>query len=168
MGEHSDATGAQSDATGEHSARVTKTVAADRPLVWEAFTSADALASWFWPPRFATTATMDAREGGAWSIRSAPTAMGASGTVLRAVEPERLELTWRWDGEAEETRVAVTLVEVVPAAGEGGTADGAAGATTITVVHDGFASEEAAADHVEGWSDCLDRLAARLDSQRTV
>lgn len=160
--------GGRRDAMGEHSARVTKAVAADRMLVWEAFTSADALASWFWPPRFATTAAMDARQGGAWSIRSTPAAMGASGTVLRAVEPERLELTWRWDGEAEETRVAVTLVEVVPAAGEGGTADGAAGATTITVVHDGFASEEAAADHVEGWSDCLDRLAARLDSQRTV
>lgn len=161
MGEHSDATGAQS-------ARVTKTVAADRPLVWEAFTSADALASWFWPPRFATTATMDAREGGAWSIRSAPTAMGASGTVVRAVEPERLELTWRWDGEAEETRVVVALAQDALAERDGGMADGVAGATTITVAHDGFASEEAAADHVEGWSDCLDRLAARLDSQRTV
>lgn len=140
---------------GEHSARVTKAVAADRMLVWEAFTSADALASWFWPPRFATTATMDARQGGAWSIRSAPAAMGASGTVLRAVEPERLELTWRWDGEGEETRVVVALAE-------------AAEGTEVVVVHDGFTSEEAAADHVEGWADCLDRLATRLDSQRTV
>lgn len=146
---------------GEHSARVTRTVAAERRLVWEAFTSADVLVSWFWPPRFATTATMDARQGGAWSIRSAPTAMGASGSVVRVVEPERLELNWRWDGEVEETRVVVRLAE---AAGAGA----GAGATMIDIVHGGFASAEAAADHVEGWGDCLDRLAARLNSQRTV
>ncbi|WP_460631143.1 SRPBCC family protein [Leifsonia lichenia] len=141
---------------GEHTARVKQAIGADRERVWRAFTSPEELASWFWPPRFQTVATVDAVAGSAWSIRSAPTAMGASGVVTEAEEPSRLALTWQWDGEEEETRVTLELAE----AGSGG--------TVLTVVHEGFDTAEAAADHVEGWEDCLTRLDALLDSQRTV
>lgn len=147
---------------GEHSAQVSKTIAAGRPDVWRAFAEPDSLSAWFWPPRFATAATMDARPGGVWSIRSAPTTMGVSGVVVAAQPAERLELTWRWDGEDEETRVAITFADA-PGGGAAG-----AGATVVGVEHSGFASEEAADDHAEGWADCLGRLATVADSQTTV
>lgn len=34
--------------------------------------------------------------------------------------------------------------------------------TRVTVRHDGFADGDAAAEHVRGWNDCLDRLAGAL------
>jgi len=165
---------------GEHTARVTRTLRADRERVWRAFVSQEELASWFWPPRFQTVATVDATAGSAWSIRSAPTAMGASGVVVEADEPSRIVLTWRWDGEDDETRVTVGFVEAASAPGAAGSEPDAAAAsasgaervsvpgTLLTVVHDGFGTAEAAADHVEGWEDCLARLGAHLDSQRNV
>lgn len=150
---------------GEHTARVTRTLGADRERVWRAFVSQEELASWFWPPRFQTVATVDATAGSAWSIRSAPTAMGASGVVVEADEPSRIVLTWRWDGEDDETRVTVEFAEAASAPGSAGDS---VPSTVLTVVHDGFDTAEVAADHVEGWEDCLARLGAHLDSQRNV
>ncbi|KRC47317.1 hypothetical protein ASE16_18585 [Leifsonia sp. Root227] len=152
---------------GEHTARVTRTLGADRERVWRAFVSQEELASWFWPPRFQTVATVDATAGSAWSIRSAPTAMGASGVVVEADEPSRIVLTWRWDGEDDETRVTVGFAEAATESAPGAERVSVPG-TVLTVVHDGFGTAEAAADHVEGWEDCLARLGVHFDSQRNV
>jgi len=117
--------------------------------VWRALTDPAELAAWFWPPRFETVAELETREGGALRIASAPAELAVTGTVT-AVDPGHgFSTTWRWDGEDIETRVTIAL-----------TPDG--DGTRVTVRHDGFADGEAAAEHVRGWNDCLDRLPGML------
>jgi uncharacterized protein YndB with AHSA1/START domain len=128
---------------------VDRHLAAPPERVWRAVTDPAELATWFWPPRFETVAELEAREGGALRIVSEQIGMGVTGSVT-AVEPGRvLVTTWRWDGEDLVTHVTIAL-----------TPDG--DGTRITVRHDGFADGEAAAEHVRGWNDCLDRLPAAL------
>jgi len=38
--------------------------------------------------------------------------------------------------------------------------------TELTLVHEGFADDDARDDHVKGWTDCLDRLPGWLASDR--
>ena len=129
---------------------VDRVVAAPPERVWRAWTDPAVLAAWFWPPRFETTAEVDARPGGAFRVASAPVGIGVSGAIARADPARLLETSWRWDGDDEETRVTVTF-ELVR---EG---------TRVVVRHEGFDSDEAVAEHVQGWNDCLDRLPAVLD-----
>jgi uncharacterized protein YndB with AHSA1/START domain len=132
-----------------HTAATGRTISAPPDRVWRALTT-DELAAWFWPPSFATQTAFDARPGGRYRIASAAVGMAASGEVMALEAPERLAMTWRWDGEDLETHVELTLHED-PAG------------TAIRVVHDGFPTAEAAAEHVQGWSDCLDRLPRFLE-----
>jgi uncharacterized protein YndB with AHSA1/START domain len=132
--------------------RITRILPATRGRLWTAWTSADELARWFWPERFAAECRIDLRPGGAWRIASPALGIAVSGNYLVVQPTDRLEHTWRWDGEGEDTRVTVTFA----AAAESG--------TFLTVVHAGFPTAEAAADHERGWNDCLDRLPGALAS----
>jgi len=125
--------------------RLTQHVAAPRAAVWRAWTDADELAAWFWPPAWKATAEFDPQPGGRWRLSSVVTGMAVGGDVA-ALEPEtRLVFTWRWDGDAEETLVTVTLRD-------------ADGGTEVEIVHERFGDEQTRADHEQGWRDCLARL----------
>jgi uncharacterized protein YndB with AHSA1/START domain len=87
--------------------------------------------------------------GGRYRIESPVVGLAVSGTYVAVEEPQRLALTWRWDGEDQDTLVTLTL-----AADEDG--------TTLAIEHDNFATEAVRTEHVEGWSDCLDRLPGHL------
>jgi uncharacterized protein YndB with AHSA1/START domain len=132
----------------DHVARVVRLVDAPCDRVWRALTG-DELATWYWPARFETEALVEAWPGGRLRIVSAPMGMGVSGVVSEAAAPDRLACSWRWDGEALETQVAITLAE-------------AAGGTEVDVVHSGFPTPDGARDHERGWGDCLDRLTEHL------
>ncbi|MFE0460714.1 SRPBCC domain-containing protein [Kitasatospora sp. NPDC058965] len=124
------------------------TVSIDLPgapgAVWAAITDPDRLAGWFWPPRLAPVVRL---AGPAFEIAGEGIAVG--GRVL-AVDPgRRLELDWRWAGEAAGSTVAVEL-------------EPRGAGTRVTVRHAGLADEAAVADHERGWRDCLTRLAAAL------
>ena len=132
--------------------RISQHVAAPRAAVWRAWTDPDELAAWFWPPSWQATAEFDAQPGGRWRLASVTAGMAVGGDVA-AVEPEtRLVFTWRWEGEAEETLVTVTLQDA-----DGGT--GVEG-TDVEIVHERFADEESRSGHEQGWRDCLARLGA--------
>ncbi len=130
-------------------ATVDRHVPAPPEAAWRAFTTADELAAWFWPPSFGTEVVLVPEPGARLRIVSPARGMGVEGAVLEADAPRRLVLLWRWYGEAAETTVTI---EVTPA--DGGSA--------VRVRHEGFATEDEARDHEQGWSDCLDRLVARL------
>lgn len=134
---------------------LTRSVPAPRERVWRAWTDADELATWFWPPSFAAEASMDLRLGGVWHIRSATAGIGVGGEVAAVEAPERLVLTWRWDGDDDETRVTVTFADE---------RDATTGAerTLLRIVHERFRDAQAATDHEQGWNDCLNRLPAAL------
>ncbi len=56
--------------------------------VWRAFTDPDALAAWFWPPRFSTSVCIDLRVGGRYRI--AGSGLLVSGEYLELDPPRRL------------------------------------------------------------------------------
>jgi uncharacterized protein YndB with AHSA1/START domain len=125
---------------------LTRVLRAGRERVWRAWTDGAELAAWFWPASFATEAQVDARVGGSWRVASEAAGMAASGQFVDVEPHSRLVYTWRWDGEEHETLVTLTL------------ADAPDGGTVLTLTHERFESEQSAADHEQGWSDCLDRL----------
>ncbi|MGN6220560.1 MAG: SRPBCC family protein [Microbacterium sp.] len=124
-------------------------VAASVDDVWRDFTRSAPLAEWYWPPRMQTTALVELRELGRWQVRSEPADLAVEATVLAVDAPRSLRLEWRWAGEDAVTDVGIEL-------------DPAADATTRVIVrHAGFATAEERERHVEGWSDCLQRLVDR-------
>ena len=125
--------------------RLHRTLAAPPERVWRALTDPAALAAWFWPERLAPTAEVDLEERGRYRVASVSSGMAVTGRYVEVTAPRRLVCTWSWDGGDTETLVAIDLAP----AGDG---------TDLALVHEGFADESARQDHVQGWSDCLDRL----------
>ena len=113
------------------------------------FTDAPSVVAWIWPPRFESTAVVDPHPEGVWKVRSDVAELALLGRVLAVDAPRSLRLEWRWDGEEHTTDVEIVLE---PAGGD---------ATRVIVRHSGFQSQEERESHVEGWSDCLQRLAER-------
>jgi uncharacterized protein YndB with AHSA1/START domain len=77
-----------------------------------------------------------------------------SGEYLDVVRPERVLMSWRWKGGAEdpgESRVEIVL-KAVP---EG---------TEITFTHSHLQDEETRRGHEGGWTGSLDKLEARFSS----
>ena len=70
--------------------------------------------------------------------------------------PPRLEPAAEVDLAGEDAETLVT-VELVPS-GEGGTG--------LALRHEGFADDATRDDHIQGWTDCLDRLPDWLASAR--
>src|SRR5688500_17377197 len=89
--------------------------------VWRALTEPKALAAWFWPERFGTTAEIDLRPGGRYRIAGG--GMAATGEYVEVDPVTKLVYTWRWYGEENDSLVTVTLSE---------TGDG----TDLLVVHE--------------------------------
>lgn len=134
--------------------RIDRTLPATPPRVWPAFTDPAALAAWFWPAEYDTSVDLDARPGGVFRV-SAPDAPGGglalAGTFRAVRPPHHLALTWRWDGDDEQTLVTIDLT---------GVGDG----TALVLTQEGFDSEASRDNHVTGWTDCLDRLPTWLAS----
>jgi uncharacterized protein YndB with AHSA1/START domain len=128
---------------------ITRIFAAPPERVWTALTDVEALAAWFWPAQLETTVTADVRVGGAYRIESIGADMAISGHYREISAPERLVMSWRWDGEDEESVVTIDL-------SPNGTG------TELRLAHDRLPDDRAGELHAEGWNDCLDRLPAWL------
>jgi uncharacterized protein YndB with AHSA1/START domain len=113
--------------------------------VWRALTDPSALAAWFWPKRFATTAEIDLRIGGRYRIDGLAAGMAVSGEYIAVEEPRRLVFTWQWDGEPDKTLVTIELTAHEQA-------------TDIVISHEQFSDDATRHSHGQGWADCLDRL----------
>jgi uncharacterized protein YndB with AHSA1/START domain len=128
--------------------RVSAVLAASVDRVWRAFTDDAELAAWYWPRQLGPSVTADPRPGGRYRISAASPQMAVVGEYLQVVAPHRLVLSWRWDGEDEVSTVTIELTEV-----DGG--------TVLALSHEDLGAE-AVASHLQGWTDCLDRLPAHL------
>jgi uncharacterized protein YndB with AHSA1/START domain len=124
---------------------ITRVLDAPAEKVWRAFTDPAALAAWFWPASFGTTATATVAVDGAYRIAAVTPAMAVSGRYLEVDPPHRLVFTWRWDGDTVDSEVRVDLT----AAGD---------KTELVVRHRRLASDVDRDNHAQGWNDCLDRL----------
>jgi uncharacterized protein YndB with AHSA1/START domain len=126
---------------------VTQHVPAPVAAVWEAWSTAQGWARWWWPQWPDTVYELDARPGGAWLVRSAQGGAGVQGEVRSLDPPHSLQLTWRWDGEAAEDLVDIELTQQD---------DG----TSVTVRHRTAAT--GAGNYRQGWEFVLANLAASL------
>lgn len=140
------------DGADRHDIRLTRLIRAPRPRVYEALTTASIARKWWTsPPWKFTDLTLEARPGGRFefAIENSEdgTAYVTRGQYREAVPPDRLVWT-NTDGGG-------TVVEVTIGETPGG---------TELKVRQGTFPDAATRDvHAQGWSECLDQLAALLE-----
>lgn len=130
---------------------VTRTIAASRKDVFDAWLSPRMLARFMRPP---LPGAMDARvdndpvEGGRFSIVmvTADREIPHSGTYLEVSPHSRLAFTWESPHSLDDSVVTIDFAEPEP------------GSTEITVHQVKFRSEEARDGHIAGWNELLDAL----------
>ena len=136
-----------------HGLRLQRRFPVPAATVFRALTDPAELVRWWGPPDFHPTASVDLREGGAYRLgMTLPgrRAIATTGVYREVQPPARLAFTWHWEGDREpETRVEIDLQEQ-------------AGSTELTLAHGGFAGTFEVANHMQGWTDCLARLARLL------
>jgi uncharacterized protein YndB with AHSA1/START domain len=122
--------------------------------VFEAWTQPEVLALWWGPHHtHVTEAEIDAREGGRFRIvlaEESGTQHEVSGTYAEIVPEQRLVFSWAWTNAPERVSRVTVVFRPIP---EG---------TEVTLTHDRFADEGTATRHRRGWTESLDRLAARF------
>jgi uncharacterized protein YndB with AHSA1/START domain len=121
-------------------------------IVFDAMTTPEGLSQWFGPdPGPVLIAESDARVGGRYRVRFRmldDSEHEASGVYLELRKPERIVMSWRWNGGMEdpgESRV-VAVLRSIP---EG---------TELTFTHELLANEETRLSHEEGWTGSLAKL----------
>lgn len=124
-------------------------VSADAEAVWRAWTTRDGLATWWWPQLPDTTYEIDPRVGGSYRFESEAAGIGACGEFTAVDEPERLEMTWRWIGGADQDGPDEVRVDIRPDVS----------GTVVTVTHRVNQPGDSGDGLRQGWGDVLDRLA---------
>ena len=136
------------------SLRITRSFAASRAKVFQAWTDPKAFAKWMAPSaEFQTRIPkFELRVGGSYRLEMQ---LGdknnvVEGTYREIRPPEKLVFTWRWatpstGGDAGDTLVTVEFSE-------------RGGQTEVVLTHEGFLTTEARDAHDHGWIGCLDRL----------
>jgi uncharacterized protein YndB with AHSA1/START domain len=125
-------------------------------IVFDAVTTPEGITQWWGPDAGPVLiAEADPRKGGRYRVRFRlldGTEHESSGEFLEVVRPERVVMSWRWEGGNEdpnESRVEIVL-RLIP---EG---------TELTFTHSLLRDEESRLSHEGGWAGALDKLAARL------
>jgi uncharacterized protein YndB with AHSA1/START domain len=121
-------------------------------IVFDALTTAEGIAGWWGPDGGPVlVAESDPQVGGRFRVRFRMldgSEHESSGKYLEVVKPERLSMSWRWTGGAEDP--GESLVEIrLRAIAEG---------TELTFTHSRLHDEESRRSHEEGWNGALDKL----------
>jgi uncharacterized protein YndB with AHSA1/START domain len=123
-------------------------------VVFEAVTTAEGIAQWWGPDAGPVLfSESDPRVGGRYRLRFRRLGGDeheSSGEFLEVVPPERVVMSWRWEGGAEdpgESRIEITLRAI---------AEG----TEVTFTHALLHDAESARSHEGGWDGALDKLEA--------
>jgi uncharacterized protein YndB with AHSA1/START domain len=141
--------------SSERVLEITRVFDAPRSLVFKAWTEPERLMRWWGPKGFTMRVyKLDLQPDGGWRfcMRSPNgTDEWQQGVYREIVEPERLVFSYAFEDATgkpgHETLVTVTLAEH-------------GGQTKLTVHHAVFESVAVRDDHVRGWSEALDHLAA--------
>jgi uncharacterized protein YndB with AHSA1/START domain len=127
-------------------------IAARPSIVFDALTTPEGIARWWGPDAGPVlVAETDLRIGGRFRVRFRMldgTEHESSGEYLEVVRPQRLAMSWRWEGSEDcggESRVEIELRTV---------AEG----TELTFTHSRLHDEETRLGHEGGWIGALDKL----------
>jgi uncharacterized protein YndB with AHSA1/START domain len=128
-------------------------IEASRETIFPFFTDSDKITRWL-----ATTATLDARPGGAWvqTHTDGDTIHALEGTFLEVDAPARVVFTWGFHGADTPVPVGSSTVEVTLAEEGSG--------TRVRLVHTGLPQGDQTTNHGNGWVAMLDRLATAVES----
>ncbi len=132
---------------------VRREIAASAEELFDAWLDPASIAVWMRPPGIArSTATVDAREGGAFEIvmHSAEGPILHTGVYRVIDRPRRLVFTWI----SPATRQTETLVTVEFLARRR--------TTDVVVTHERLPDEETVPSHTDGWCQVLELLALKL------
>jgi uncharacterized protein YndB with AHSA1/START domain len=126
-------------------------IAARPSIVIDALTTQDGIACWWGPDAGPVlVAEVDVRIGGCFRVRFRMldgSEHESSGEYLEVIRPERLAMSWRWEGSEDPGE---SLVEIaLRAIAEG---------TELTFTHSRLRDEETRRSHEEGWNGALDKL----------
>jgi uncharacterized protein YndB with AHSA1/START domain len=121
-------------------------------IVFDALTTPEGIASWWGPDEGPVLAAeTDPRVGGHFRVRFRMvdgSEHESAGEYLEVVKPERLSMSWRWTGGAEDP--GESLVEIrLRAVSEG---------TELTLTHSRLHDEETCRSHEDGWTGALGKL----------
>jgi uncharacterized protein YndB with AHSA1/START domain len=133
-----------------------RTFHAPRAKVFQAWTDRAELAQWFAPSAEYSTVVpeMEFRVGGRYRIEmhhKGGNVHSVSGTYQEIKPPERVVLTWRWDGDtsAEHSVVTIEFQDL-------------GNSTEVTLTHEQLPNPEERDKHAHGWNGCMDQLARLL------
>ena len=139
--------------------RMTRTLPAPRPRVFEALTEPEDLGRWWGPEGFTTPGIeLDLREGGSYRFGMQPPdgeLFHLTGEFQEVDPPRQLSYTFRWeppDTDDRETLVTLTLQDSAPK-------------TEIQLTQEGFATEGRYELHHDGWTDSFDRLTEMMAAE---
>ena len=125
--------------------------------VYAAWTDAEQMKRWFAPGSMTVPmAEADVRVGGRYRVQMSEGGddceFHTTGGVYREIIPNRrLVFTWQWEGSDLET---VVTLEFKPLS---------ATETELTLIHEGFDSEDTRDKHAQGWDGCLAKLGAFVE-----
>jgi uncharacterized protein YndB with AHSA1/START domain len=126
-------------------------IAARPSIVFDALTTPDGIGCWWGPDAGPVlVAQIDVRVGGRFRVRFRMldgSEHESSGEYLEVVRPERLAMSWRWEGAEDpgESSIEIELRAI-------------AGGTELTFTHSRLQNEATRRSHEEGWNGALDKL----------
>jgi uncharacterized protein YndB with AHSA1/START domain len=131
-------------------------------IVFDALITPEGIASWWGPDEGPVLlAETEPRVGGRFRVRFRKldgSEHECTGEYLDVMKPERLSMSWRWTGGAEdpgESRVEITLRAV---------AEG----TELILTHSRLHDDETRRSHEEGWTGSLDKLQRRFAKENAT
>jgi uncharacterized protein YndB with AHSA1/START domain len=126
-------------------------IAARPSIVFDALTTPDGIVCWWGPDAGPVLlAETDPRVGGRFRVRFRTldgSEHESSGEYLEVVRPERLAMSWRWEGGEDPGESLVEIGLRVIAEG-----------TELTFTHSRLHDEDTRRSHEEGWNGALDKL----------
>jgi uncharacterized protein YndB with AHSA1/START domain len=134
-------------------------IAARPSIVFDALTTPAGIACWWGPDAGPVlVAETDARIGGRFRVRFRALSgveHESSGEYLEILRPERLAMSWRWEGNEDpgESRLEFNLRAI---------AEG----TELTLIHSRLHDEESRESHEGGWSGALDKLQRHMQDKK--
>jgi uncharacterized protein YndB with AHSA1/START domain len=129
--------------------RIERVVAAAPERVWDAWTTADGLVSWWWKFLPDTAVDVDARVGGDYRIVNVTAGIGVRGEYLELDPPARLRASWIWLDEGVEGPTEQLDVRF----------DAHPEGTLLRIEHSGpWTSDEPGRNYEQGWNDTLPAL----------
>ena len=145
-----------------HVLRIERVFDAPPSLVFRLWSDPARVKEWWHPEGFETERfEMDFRVGGAYRFTSASatSSHSAHGVYREIVAPERIVMTFEWEGTGPFAG-RQTLITI-------GFAPHGERRTLLTFEQAPFATPEGRDDHVKGWSQVLDAFAASLAGARS-